>query len=68
MITGDGLKFAARLLDDKAPANKRIRRGAIIRVVKDGKGSWQITQLPDVEGAFVSASPTQKNALQRVFR
>jgi penicillin-binding protein 1A len=57
-ITGDGLKFAARLLDDKAPANKRIRRGAIIRVVKDSKGSWQITQLPDVEGAFVSASPT----------
>jgi penicillin-binding protein 1A len=57
-ITGDGLKFAMRMLDDKAPANKRIRRGAIIRIVKDSKGSWQISQLPDVEGAFVSASPT----------
>jgi penicillin-binding protein 1A len=56
-ITGDSLKFATRMLDDKAPANKRIRRGAIIRIVKDSKGSWQISQLPDVEGAFVSASP-----------
>jgi penicillin-binding protein 1A len=57
-ITGEGLKFAARLLDDKAPANKRIRRGAIIRVVKDSKGGWQISQLPEVEGAFVAANPT----------
>jgi penicillin-binding protein 1A len=57
-MSGDGLKFAARMLDDKAPANKRIRRGAIIRVVKDSKANWQITQLPDVEGAFVAANPT----------
>ncbi|WP_121240556.1 penicillin-binding protein 1A [Sulfurisoma sediminicola] len=59
-ISGDGLKFAARMIDDKAPANKRLRRGAIIRIGKDpaGKaGVWQILQLPEVEAAFVAASP-----------
>ncbi|MBA3902503.1 MAG: penicillin-binding protein [Rhodocyclaceae bacterium] len=56
-IGGDGLKFAQKMLDDKAPANKRIRRGAIIHVQKDEKGHWQIVQLPEVEAAFVAASP-----------
>jgi penicillin-binding protein 1A len=51
-----GLKFAARMLDDKSPPNKRIRRGAVIRVQKFDKG-WQIVQLPEVEAAFVAASP-----------
>ena len=55
-IGEDGLKFAARMLDDKAAPNKRIRRGAVIRVQKLGKG-WQILQLPEVEAAFVAASP-----------
>jgi penicillin-binding protein 1A len=52
-IAGDGLKFAARMLDDKAPPAKRLRRGAVIRLLKDEKGAWQITQVPDVEAAFV---------------
>ncbi|MBI4988684.1 MAG: penicillin-binding protein 1A [Rhodocyclales bacterium] len=56
-ISGDGLKFAQRMLDDKAPANKRLRRGAVIYVQKDDKGNWQIVQLPEVEASFVSASP-----------
>ena len=56
-ITGDGLKFAQRMLDDKAPANKRVRRGAIVHVQKDDKGRWQLTQLPVVEAALVAANP-----------
>lgn len=56
-ISGDGLKFAAKMLDDKAPANKRIRRGAIIRVQSDEKNNWQIVQMPEVESAFLSADP-----------
>lgn len=56
-IAGDGLKFAQRMLDDQAPANRRIRRGAVIRVVKDEKGGWSIAQLPEVESAFIAASP-----------
>jgi len=46
------------MLDEKAPANKRIRRGAVIHVQKSEKGLWQIVQLPEVEAGFVSASPT----------
>ena len=57
VVTADGLKFASRMLDDKAPANKRLRRGAVIRLVKDEKKQWQVTQLPEVEAAFVAASP-----------
>ena len=56
-VSGDGLKFAARMLDDKAPANKRLRRGAVVRLFKDDKQQWQITQLPEAEAAFVAASP-----------
>ena len=55
-IADDGLKFAARMLDDKAAPNKRLRRGAVIRVQKSDKG-WQVVQLPEVEAAFVAASP-----------
>jgi penicillin-binding protein 1A len=56
-LAGDAMKFAARMLDDKAPPNKRIRRGAIIRLQKDDKGGWQISQLPEVESAFVAVDP-----------
>jgi penicillin-binding protein 1A len=56
-IAGDGLKFAASMLDDKAPPNKRLRRGAIIRVQKDDKDKWRIVQMPEVEAAFLSIDP-----------
>ena len=53
-ITGEGLKPAQSGLSDKAPPNIRIRRGAVIRVAKTPKDTWEITQLPEVEGAFVA--------------
>lgn len=56
-MSGEALKFATHMLDDKAPPKKRIKRGAIIRVIKDGKGNWQVSQLPEVEAAFVAISP-----------
>lgn len=56
-LTGAQLKWAARMLDDKAPPNKRLKRGAITRVQKDEKGLWQIAQLPEVESAFISVDP-----------
>ncbi|MDR2239174.1 MAG: penicillin-binding protein 1A [Zoogloeaceae bacterium] len=56
-ISGEGLKFAQRMLDEKAPANKRLRRGALIYIQQDSKGQWQIAQLPEVEAAFVAANP-----------
>jgi penicillin-binding protein 1A len=56
-ITGDGLKPAQSGLSDKAPPNIKIRRGAVIRVVKTPKNMWEITQLPEVEGALVALDP-----------
>ncbi len=56
-IAGDGLKFAAAALSDKAQPNRRIRRGAVIRIIKDDKNAWGILQLPEVEGSFVAVSP-----------
>jgi len=56
-ITGEGLRPAQSGLSDKAPPNIRIRRGAVIRVVKTPKNTWEITQLPEVEGAFVAVDP-----------
>jgi len=56
-VTGEGLRFAARGLDARAPARRRIKRGSIIRVQRDNKRVWHITQLPEVEGAFVALDP-----------
>ncbi|MBC3810366.1 penicillin-binding protein 1A [Undibacterium aquatile] len=52
-----GINFAASGLSAKAPANKRIQRGAVIRVMQEGK-NWVITQMPEVQSAFVAASTT----------
>jgi penicillin-binding protein 1A len=55
-ISGDGLKFAARALDEKTAPNKRIRRGAVIRIAKDAKLGWTVVQLPEAESALVSVN------------
>ena len=56
-ITGEGLRPAQSGLADKAGPNIKIRRGALIRVTKTPKNTWEITQLPEVEGAFVALDP-----------
>ncbi len=56
-ITEDGLKFAARLLGDRAAPNQRLRRGDIVRIAREAKNRWHITQLPAVESALVAAEP-----------
>jgi penicillin-binding protein 1A len=56
-ITGEGLRPAQSGLSEKAPPKIKIRRGAVIRVMKTAKGAWEITQLPEVEGAFVALDP-----------
>jgi len=56
-ITGDGLKPAQSGLSDKTPPAKQVRKGALIRVVQTPKGPYEITQLPEVEGAFVALTP-----------
>ena len=56
-VTGDGLKPVQSGLSDKAPPNIKLRRGAVIRISRTDKGEWEVTQLPEVEGAFVAIDP-----------
>jgi penicillin-binding protein 1A len=56
-ITGEGLKPATSALAAKANPKTQIRPGAIVRMVRGPKGDWTITQLPEVEGAFVALDP-----------
>ena len=61
-ITGDGLKPVTSGLAAKGNPKTQIRPGAVIRLIrgvgKDGKpGDWSVTQLPEVEGAFVAIDP-----------
>ena len=66
-ISGEGLKPVSSGLSGDGNPKKRISRGSIIRVIKGGayaaapgkseKEEWTITQLPEVEGAFVAIDP-----------
>ncbi|MGB3071114.1 MAG: penicillin-binding protein 1A [Ottowia sp.] len=56
-ITGEGLRSAQGGLSPKAAPAIRIRPGAVIRIVKNAKGNWDIAQLPEVEGALVALDP-----------
>ncbi len=61
-IFGDGLRFASAGLLPKAGHNLKLVPGALIRVMQDNnkannsanKERWKITQLPDVDAAYVS--------------
>jgi penicillin-binding protein 1A len=55
-IKGDGLRFAARALQPSTKLDARIRVGSVIRVSQDSKGRWSITQMPEVDAAFVALS------------
>jgi penicillin-binding protein 1A len=65
-IAGEGLRFVARSLGDRAAAATRIRRGAVVRLARDDKGRWAIVQLPQVESAFVSLRPADGAILSLV--
>ncbi len=54
-IKGAGLEPVRSGLRVNAPEQKRIRPGAIVRIVDRGtKRGWAITQLPEVEAALVA--------------
>ena len=56
-VSGDALRFAHAALTKRVALNQRINVGSIIRLRKDAQGIWQISQLPQVEAAFVSGNP-----------
>ncbi|NRR32950.1 penicillin-binding protein 1A [Oxalobacteraceae bacterium] len=61
-ISGAGLEMGRSWLSEKAAPNKRIRRGAVIRVMREEK-DWEVTQMPEIESAFVAAS-TEDGAIR----
>ena len=65
-LSGDALRFAQTALGEKVPSAQRIRRGSIIRLSKDDKERWQISQIPEVEGALVSIDPVDGRILALV--
>ena len=56
-VSGEGLKFAARALAERANPDRSIRRGSVVRLQAGEKGAWSIAQVPKVEAALVSLDP-----------
>jgi len=56
-VTGEGLRPVTSGLADKAGPKVKIRRGAVVRALQGSKQEWRLTQLPEVEGAFVALDP-----------
>ncbi|HTJ94469.1 MAG TPA: penicillin-binding protein 1A [Pararobbsia sp.] len=56
-VTGDGLKPAQGMLTAKAGAERKMRPGAVIRLLQNADSSWSVTQLPQVEAALISVTP-----------
>jgi len=54
-VEGEGLRFAGSALAGKGPAARRIVPGSLVRLVHSSKDAWSVSQLPQVEAAFVSA-------------
>ncbi len=54
---GPALRFISPSLSSNAQPKMKMRAGAVIRVTQDEKGSWSVTQLPEVAAAFVSINP-----------
>ena len=54
-IGGEGLRYA--LVGENQVLHRRLRKGALIRMRKASAETWEITQMPQVEAAFVSADP-----------
>ncbi|MFZ6674266.1 penicillin-binding protein 1A [Undibacterium sp. Xuan67W] len=53
-LSGETLRFADKALQANANRDLKIRPGALIRVMQDAKKRWTITQLPEVDAAFVA--------------
>ncbi len=56
-VMGEGLKPVSSGLSTKAGPKVEIRRGAIVRAMRNAKGDWMLTQVPEVEGAVIALDP-----------
>lgn len=56
-VKPDGMRLAREALTNDAQTKIQIKPGSIIRVAPMNAGTWQITQMPEVQGALVSVDP-----------
>jgi penicillin-binding protein 1A len=56
-LKGDALRLASASLTDSSQPKKRLRPGAVVRLLQAEPGIWKLAQLPQVEAAFVSMNP-----------
>jgi penicillin-binding protein 1A len=56
-LTGASIKPAESWLNEKSPPNKRLKRGAVVRILKRKNQPVMLTHLPEVEAAFVAVNP-----------
>jgi len=56
-LKGDALRLASASLTDNSQPKKRLRPGAVVRLLQVEPGVWKLAQLPQVEAAFVSMNP-----------
>ncbi|MDD2933528.1 MAG: penicillin-binding protein 1A [Methylotenera sp.] len=60
-VAGKGLALVEKALNEKDPAKRKLKPGAIIRVFKSASAKddngWRIAQLPQVESALVAMDP-----------
>ncbi len=55
-IKGDNLALIQKTLNEKDQKKRKIKPGAIIRVIQKNK-QWEVVQLPKVEASLVSMDP-----------
>jgi penicillin-binding protein 1A len=55
-VSGEGLRFASASLQRTSP-QRRIRRGAVIRLQQLEGNRWQVAQMPEAEAAFIALDP-----------
>ncbi len=68
-IGWEGLSWARKYIDEnfRGPepsfASSIVQSGDIVRIIEDDLGQWRLSQLPSVEGAFVSLNPRNGETL-----
>lgn len=55
-IKGKNLDFVKKALQPKAKEDLRIQRGSVVRIQSGKNNDWEITQIPQVEAAFIATN------------
>ncbi len=57
-ISGKGLNFVKNSIGPKVKESRRLTPGSVVRLQGTSDGQWEISQVPQVEGAFIATNYT----------